>query len=77
MAGILGAHLVGMSSVMETIAAAHLGMRVLALSLATNLAAGLSGHPLSGEEVFAAARAATPRLRRTLGGVAEAVAATL
>lgn len=76
MAGILGAHLVGMSSVMETIAAAHLGMRVLALSLATNLAAGLSGHPLSGEEVFAAARAATPRLAAILGSVTEAVAAT-
>jgi purine-nucleoside phosphorylase len=76
MAGILGADLVGMSSVMETIAAAHLGMRVLALSLATNLAAGLSGHPLSGEEVFAAARAATPRLAGILGRVTEAVAET-
>lgn len=75
MAGILGAHLVGMSSVMETIAAAHLGLRVVALSLASNLAAGLSGHPLSGEEVFAAARAATPRLSATLAAVTEVVVA--
>jgi purine-nucleoside phosphorylase len=44
--------MVGMSTVLETIAARHLGMNVLALSLATNLASGLSGNKLSGEEVI-------------------------
>ena len=52
MAATFGADMVGMSTVLETIAARHLGMNVLALSLATNLASGLSGNKLSGEEVI-------------------------
>ena len=52
MATTFGADMVGMSTVLETIAARHLGMNVLALSLATNLASGLSGKKLSGEEVI-------------------------
>jgi purine-nucleoside phosphorylase len=46
----MGATLVGMSTVCETIACRHLGVRVAAFSLVTNLAAGL-GDPLSHEEV--------------------------
>lgn len=57
MAGILGASLVGMSTVTEAIAASHLRMRILGLSLATNLAAGISPEPLDGEHVLAVARA--------------------
>ncbi|NDF69053.1 MAG: purine-nucleoside phosphorylase, partial [Actinobacteria bacterium] len=48
-----GADLVGMSTVLEVIAARHVGLEVLALSLPTNLAAGISPTPLSGEEVIA------------------------
>jgi purine-nucleoside phosphorylase len=47
-----GATVVGMSTVQEVIAARHLGMRVLVLSLATNLAAGVSESPLTHEEVL-------------------------
>lgn len=48
----LGADLVGMSTVIETIAARHLGMEVLGISCVSNLAAGLQGSPLSHEEVL-------------------------
>jgi len=54
----LGAHAVGMSTVPETILARHAGMRVLALSMITNLASGLSAEPLSHAHTLAGARAA-------------------
>jgi purine-nucleoside phosphorylase len=53
---ILGADLVGMSTVHETIAARAAGAEVLAISLVTNLAAGITGEQLSHEEVLAAGR---------------------
>ena len=61
-ARVWGADLVGMSTVMETIAARHMGLEVLALSLATNLAAGLSGEKLSGDEVLAIGKASASRV---------------
>lgn len=64
-----GAEMVGMSTVLETIAARHLGMEVLALSLATNLAAGINPHPLSGEEVIAVGKAAATRVGELLRDV--------
>lgn len=48
----IGADLVGMSTVTETIAANHMGMSVLGISCVTNLAAGLSGEKLNHEEVL-------------------------
>lgn len=54
---LLGGKAVGMSTVPETIAANHLGLRVCALSCITNLAAGLSQNKLSHEEVTETARA--------------------
>lgn len=47
----LGASAVGMSTVHEVIAASHLGVEVLGISCITNLAAGISPHKLSHEEV--------------------------
>ncbi|MCB9653866.1 MAG: purine-nucleoside phosphorylase [Deltaproteobacteria bacterium] len=50
----LGAQAVGMSTVHEVIAARHMGARVLGLSCISNMAAGISGEPLTHEEVTAA-----------------------
>lgn len=63
MAAMLGAGLVGMSTVPEATAARHMGADVLGISLCTNRAAGLSGQRLSAEEVIEAADAAADRLR--------------
>jgi purine-nucleoside phosphorylase len=52
----LGCSAVGMSTVPECIAANHLGMRVVALSCITNLAAGISQQKLNHEEVTETAR---------------------
>lgn len=49
---LLGASAVGMSTVPEAIVASHCGIRVLGMSCISNLASGLSGHPLSHEEVI-------------------------
>lgn len=68
-----GAEMVGMSTVLETIAARHLGMEVLALSLATNLAAGINSQPLSGEEVIAVGKAAADRVGVLLRDVLNAI----
>ncbi|MFA5775482.1 MAG: purine-nucleoside phosphorylase [Ilumatobacteraceae bacterium] len=68
-----GAEMVGMSTVLETIAARHLGMEVLALSLATNLAAGINPQPLSGEEVIAVGKAAASRVGVLLRDVLNAI----
>lgn len=62
MVGTLGAHLVGMSTVTETIAAVHAGAEVLAISLVTNLAAGLAGEKLDHSEVLEVAGASAERM---------------
>jgi purine-nucleoside phosphorylase len=58
----LGADLVGMSTVLEAIAARAEGVEVFGLSLVTNLAAGLTGEPLDHHEVLAAGQAAAERM---------------
>ncbi|MFJ9783659.1 purine-nucleoside phosphorylase [Amycolatopsis sp. NPDC101161] len=58
----LGADLVGMSTVLEAIAARAAGVEVFGLSLVTNLAAGMTGEPLNHEEVLEAGRAAATQM---------------
>ncbi len=58
----LGADLVGMSTVPETIVARHMGIQVLGISCVTNLAAGISQTHLSHEEVFEAGSRVQHRL---------------
>ena len=65
----LGADLVGMSTVHETIAARAAGAAVLGLSLVTNLAAGMTGEPLSHDEVLAAGRSSATAMGALLAAV--------
>ena len=66
MLGAMGADLVGMSTVLEVIAARHMGLRCLCFSLVANLASGLVDEPLVHTEVLAAAQEASGRLRALL-----------
>jgi purine-nucleoside phosphorylase len=66
----LGADMVGMSTVQETIAAHQIGMRVLAISVLTNMAAGVSAAKLSHEEVLAVGQQASSDLARLLKAIA-------
>jgi purine-nucleoside phosphorylase len=71
----MGATLVGMSTVPETIVARHMGLEVLGLSCVTNLAAGLGTTELSHEEVFAAGRQVELRLASLLTRLIPRIAA--
>jgi purine-nucleoside phosphorylase len=70
---VLGGSLVGMSTTIEAIAARHVGMEVLGISLVTNLAAGISDEPLSHAEVIEAGQAAGPRISRLLAEIVAAI----
>ncbi|MGH3560316.1 MAG: purine-nucleoside phosphorylase [Mycobacterium sp.] len=65
----LGADLVGMSTVHEAIAARAAGAQVLGVSLVTNLAAGITGQPLSHDEVLATGRESAARMGSLLAEV--------
>jgi len=71
----LGADLVGMSTVPETIVARHMGIRVLGISCVTNLAAGISATQLSHQEVFETGSRVQHQLAGLLTRLAPAIAA--
>jgi purine-nucleoside phosphorylase len=73
----LGATLVGMSTVPETLVARHMGIEVLGLSCVTNLAAGLSPAPLSHEEVNETGRMVERRLAGLLTRLVPKIAARM
>ncbi len=62
----LGGHAVGMSTVLECVAARWVGLEVCGVSLVTNAGAGYSGEPLTHEEVMEAGLVAGPRLARVI-----------
>jgi purine-nucleoside phosphorylase len=65
----MGADLVGMSTVLEAIAARHVGLELMGVSLVTNLAAGLNPEPLDHSDVLAASGEAGDRLGRLLAQI--------
>ncbi len=69
----LGADLVGMSTVPEAIAARHAGLRILGISCVTNLAAGVSGEPLSHEEVVETTQRKAAELGKLLEHILQAL----
>ncbi|MET9531270.1 MULTISPECIES: purine-nucleoside phosphorylase [unclassified Streptomyces] len=73
MVRVLGGDLVGMSTVLEAIAAREAGAEVLGISLVTNLAAGLTGEPLNHEEVLQAGRDSATRMGSLLSKVLERI----
>jgi purine-nucleoside phosphorylase len=65
----IGGDLVGMSTALEAIAAREAGAEVLGISLVTNLAAGMTGEPLSHEEVLEAGRDSAARMGSLLAKI--------
>lgn len=69
MLGVVGASAAGMSTVPEVIVCRHMGAEVLGISCITNKAAGLSGEPLSHDEVTETAATVRDRFKQLLDGV--------
>ena len=67
----MGADMVGMSTIPEVIMANSLGIKVLGLSMITNMAAGISGRPLTHKEVMETTQKAADKFKRLISGIIE------
>lgn len=76
MARIIGADLVGMSTVPETIVARHCGMRVLGISSVTNMAAGVLDQPINHEEVLAVGESIKAPFRKLVSAIIDKMPAS-
>jgi len=65
----IGADVVGMSTVPETIVAVHCGLRVVGLSVITDMCLPDALHPANVEEIIRVANEAEPKLRQIVGGI--------
>lgn len=73
----VGVDAVGMSTVVETIAACHMGMKVCGISCVCNLAAGISPTPLNHKEVQEAANKTAPLFKKLVTESVKAIADSL
>jgi purine-nucleoside phosphorylase len=71
----LGADMVGMSTVLETIAARHMGVEVLGISCVTNMAAGMKQQTLTAEEVLEVGKQVEQEFARLLAHIIAAITA--
>jgi purine-nucleoside phosphorylase len=71
----IGADLVGMSTVAEVIAARHMGLKVLAISCVTNMAAGILDQPINHEEVLETGKRVQKQFEALLRAVLPRIAA--
>lgn len=69
---LLGGDVTGMSTVMEVIAARHMGLRMLCISMVSNAAAGMTEEAIDHADVLAAAGVAAEKLKRLLGEILRA-----
>jgi purine-nucleoside phosphorylase len=70
----IGADLVGMSTVPEVIVARQMGIKVLAISCVTNMAAGVSNHPINHQEVLEIGRKIAGQFKALLRDVVPVIA---
>ena len=66
---VLGGDAVGMSTVTESITAAHCGMDLLAMSLITNYCAGMTGEPITPEEVGEMGRTVALQMKKLINTI--------